>query len=553
MLETAQRATEVVATLVRFGFGEVVLRTGLAKFLGHRDKDAADEQRDERPLPVRVRLLLEELGPTFIKTGQILSTRADLVPPDWIEELRKLQSDVPPEPWDGDDGIHAVLQNELGDELESAFEFVEPEAMAAASIAQVHRGKLKSGERVVLKVLRPGIRVEMAADLELMRLFARLTRSHFQNLGFDPQAVIDEFARQLARETDLLVEARSTSRMRRDFEEHDGVVFAKVYDDLSTSSVLVMEQIDGTLLNRLDVASLSQERREAIIRNGADVVFRQCLVIGFFHADPHPGNIIELGDGRLCFVDCGMTGLVDPGTVMQLAQITHGALDGNLDLVVKMAIDISEADPRMADDRQLRQDAWHFVDRFHEGTLESIHMGRLLDEFFTILRRHRLRCPADIVYLIKALTTIEGVAEEIAPEFDLVSYVKPYVENLIKQRYSVGGIRKRVQEAMVSYADLIEDLPSEVSDLLRAVRQNQLSLPLEHRGLDRLTTEMERASMNVSWSLVISSLIVGAAILVLADHMAGKTTALTWIALAGLIVGAIFGVWRLIRSRWSNR
>jgi ubiquinone biosynthesis protein len=180
-------------------------------------------------------------------------------------------------------------------------------------------------------------------------------------------------------------------------------------------------------------------------------------------------------------------------------------------------------------------------------------MGKLLDDFFAILRRHQMRCPADIVYLIKALTTIEGVAQEIAPEFDLVSYVKPYVENLIKQRYSVSGIRKRVQDAMISYADLIEDLPQDVANLLRAVRQNQLSVPLEHRGLERLNDELERASMNVSWSLVISSLIVGAAILVLADHMNRQTSALTWIALAGLVVGGVFGVWRLIRARWRKR
>ncbi len=553
MLGTGRRAGEVAATLARFGFGEFLGKTGLDRFLGPRP-DPGDRDDDgaisRKPLPVRVRLLLEELGPTFVKGGQILSTRPDLVPEDWIVELKKLQADVPPAPWDGPGGVRRVLEAELGDRLD-AFESIDETPLAAASVAQVHRARLRSGEEVVLKLLRPGIRERMAADLDLLGLFTRMARGYLENIGFDPEAVVTEFKRQLERETDLLTEAASTQRMRRDFEDHEGVTFPRVYPDLCTRSVLCIEEIKGTLLNRLDPKTLTREQRERIVRNGADAVFRQCLVIGFFHADPHPGNMFVLEGQRLCFIDCGMTGLIDPGTMSLLAQITYGTTNGDLERIVKVAVELAGADPRLVEDRAFRAEAYRFVDSFQGGSIQSIHMGRMLDEFFAVLRRYRMRCPADIVYLIKALTTIEGVAEDIAPEFDLVSYVQPYIERLIKERYGLGAVKRRLQNAAIEYSDLIEELPGEIGSLLRAVRQNQVAVRLEHQGLDELTGELERASMNISWSLGIAALIVGSAVVLLADSVGAGQSILTTLAACGFGLAVTLAVIRVIRS-WRN-
>jgi ubiquinone biosynthesis protein len=547
MLGTAHRAGEVAATLARFGFGEFLGKTGLDRFLGGvtRTDDGAITRQ---PLPVRVRLLLEELGPTFVKGGQILSTRPDLAPEDWIVELKKLQSDVPPAPWEGDDGVERVLQDELGSRLEEIFESIEEKPLAAASVAQVHRAKLRTGEEIVVKLLRPGIRERMAADMELLALFARMARGYLENIGFDPEAVVEEFKRQLERETDLLTEAASTQRMRRDFADHAGVTFPLVYPELCTRSVLVMEEIHGDLLSRADVTSLSAEQRETIIRNGADAVFRQCLMIGFFHADPHPGNIFVLAGGKLCFIDCGMTGLIDPGAMSLLAQITYGATNGDLDRIVKIAVELAGADPRLAENRAFRADAYRFVDRFQGGSVKSIHMGALLDEFFGLLRRYRLRCPADIVYLIKALTTIEGVAEDIAPEFDLVGYVQPYIERLIKERYGLGAVKRRLQNAVIEYSDLLEELPGEIGSLLRALRQNQVAVRLEHQGLTDLTNEIERASMNISWSLGIAALILGSAVVLLADSVAEGQSLLTTLAAMGFGLAVVLALIRVART-----
>lgn len=556
-LGTAQRARTVATALVRFGFGEFLTQTTLDKIIkGVTGVDVAPEAA-EQPMPVRVRLLLEDLGPTFIKAGQILSTRPDLIPPEWAIEFKKLQSDIPAAKWDGDDGVKAQLEDEYGLPIDEAFESIESEAFAAASMGQVHRAVTPEGQRVVLKVLRPGIREVIRADLELMEWLARLTRSHFDNYGFDAEAVVAEFARQLERETDLELEARSTERMTSDFERTPGIAFPRVFHDLTRRSVLALEEVDGTVLSKIDYESLSNEDRVALAKHAADAVFRQCLEIGFFHADPHPGNMFVTRDAdgapSLTLIDCGMTGLIDPGTMRQLAQLVHGTVDGDLDRVVRTALALGGGDTTLADSRAFRTDVYHFIDNFKGGTLESLRMGALLDEFFNVLRTHKLQAPADIVYLIKAIATIEGVAEELAPDFDLVTYVTPYVERLVKQRYSAGAIKERFQGAAIAYADLVEEIPGEVRDLLTRVKRNQIALNLEHKGLERLTNEIERASMNISWSLLLASFIVGAALLVLADSLDRSTGILAWLA-GTLFVGAlVLAVGRLVWSRLFNR
>jgi len=552
-LAVARRASEIVAILIRFGFGEFVEKTGLIRLIGSRRARAAEQPAERGPLPVRIRLLLQELGSGFIKAGQILSTRPDLLPPEWIDELRKLQSDVPPVAWEGEDGIRAVLEEELGDALDEAFDWIDEQALAAASMAQVHRARLKSGEHVVVKVLRPGLREEVAADLELMRAFGRLTQGYFSNLGFDADAVVDEFSRQLARETDLTVEARSTKRMRRDFADDPDVGFPRVYDRVSSRSVLVLEEIEGTLLTRLDLATLTREKRERLARRGADMVFRQCLVLGFFHADPHPGNVFVLPGERLCFIDCGMTGVIDPATIQLLAQLVHGVIRRDLTAVTRSALLLADADTEFSDDRALRADIWALIDRFQGGSLESFHVGELLNEFFALLRKYRLRCPADIVYLVKALTTIEGSAEQIAPSFDLIAHVQPYVERLIRQRYGLRAMTARLTDSLQAYGDLFEDLPEQLAELFRAIRKKRISLQLEHRELDRLTSEVERASMNVSWSLVIASIVIGAAVLVLADSLDGEASSLTTIATWSIAAASLAGLVRLVSSYRSRR
>ncbi|MEM7625019.1 MAG: AarF/UbiB family protein [Planctomycetota bacterium] len=549
-LLAAKRGGELVALLVKFGFGEVVNQTGLRDFLpsGLKPGGAGDAE----PAPVRLRLLVENLGPTFIKAGQILSTRPDLIPAPIIAEFKKLQADVPPAPWEGDDPdrhVAAALRAELGDRLDTEFDHIDPEPFAAASMAQVHAARLKDGREIVLKVLRPGIDQVITADLQLMGWLAGLAEGYFKNLGFDAEAVVEEFSRQLERETDLRIECDSTKRMAEDFADNDKVNFPEVFPLVSSRGVLALERIRGTLLADLDPTGVSTEQRTELVANTADAVFRQCLALGFFHADPHPGNIfVDPETHAVTFIDCGMTGSIDPRSAEQLAQITHGAIEGELDRVVRVAVQLADADPAMIDNRSFRADTWLFIDHFKGGSLASLRMGQLLDEFFEVMRKHDMRCPADIVYLIKAITTIEGVAQDLAPEFDVVGHVRPYVTKLVKQRFGFKALRRRLRNNAVAYADLLEFLPHRLDDLMRMVRQNRTTLHLKHDNLDHLTRELEQASRNISWALVIAAIILGASILVLADQRGGASY-LSIIAALGFVAATSVGLIRLMRIR----
>ena len=553
----AKRGGELAILLTRFGFGELVVKSGLVRLLPNGL--SPDPAHHHKPAPVRLRLLVEELGPTFIKAGQVLSTRPDLVPPDFIRELKKLQANVPPAPWGPDDPddkpdpkkhVSAALRQQLGDRMDSEFAHIDPQPLAAASMAQVHAAELRDGTAVVLKVLRPNIDAILAADLQLMHWLVHIAGGHLRHLGFDAAAVIDEFDRQLERETDLRIEMESTRRLAEDFDQEPAIHFPAVYPGLTTRRVLTLQRIRGqTLLADLDVEALSREQRHTLVARAADAVFRQCLAEGFFHADPHPGNMfVDPAAGAITFIDCGMTGSIDPASAEQLAQITHGAIEGELERVVRTAVRLADADPAIADDRAFRGDVWRFIDHFRGGDLASLRMGKLLNEFFEVLRQHHLRCPADIVYLIKALTTIEGVASDLAPDFDLVGHVRPYVTRLVRRRFGFSALRRRLRHNAVAYADLLDTLPHQVTDLLRMVRQNRTTLQLEHRNLDGLFDELDRASKSIAWALVIAAIIMGAAIIVLADRLNGDASYLSAIALLGFCIAVAFGLYRLSRK-----
>ena len=541
-IRSVPRAAEVATALTRFGFGALLREIGLERTTDGNGDDAAGG----RPVPVRVRMLLEELGPTFIKLGQIASTRGDMLPDDWLDELSKLQGRVPPVDWDGDDGIRHFLESHLGDRIDAQFASIEHDALAGASIAQVHRATLHDGTAVVLKIIRPGVRDRLEADIELMRVLSRLVSTHLQAMGFDTDAVVDEFSRQLMRETDLLIEARSMERMRTSFADVDGIAFPRAYPELSTTSVLVMEEVEGTVLADLDPSTLDDATREIIVRNGADAVFRQCLEIGFFHADPHPGNLFVQDGGALCFIDCGMTGLIEPRTLDLLANVTYGAIRGDLDRVVRSAVELAHGEANLTHDRAFRSAVWRFIDQFRDGTLESVRMGALLEEFFQVLREFHLQCPADVVYLIKALATIEGVATSIAPEFDLVSYVQPYIERLVRDRHGVKAMKQRAERTLMQSMDLLEELPEDISGIVRALNRKTFSIQLDHQGVGKFTDEIERASMNISWSLGVAAVIVGSSVLVLADSIDRETSALTLIASIAFAIAVGSGTARLI-------
>ncbi|MEQ8769526.1 MAG: AarF/UbiB family protein [Phycisphaerales bacterium] len=557
-IRNINRAREILTVFAGFGFEDVIQDLEIDRLVlkGRRliGLSKPDATVSREPQAVRLREAMEELGPTFIKMAQVLSTRPDLIPESWAAEFEKLQSDVPPA--DADE-VRAHLESEFADALDDHFASVETEPFAAASIAQAHRATLHNGTEVVLKVRRPGIADVIDADLEILHTLASFIESRFEDLGYSPKQVVDQFERQIRRELDLSLERRSMARMARAFEGDDRLVFPKTYPEHSTKAVLCMEHIDGVLLADRADAGFSDAEREAIVSIGSDAVFRQCFEIGFFHADPHPGNMFvvrppddapdDAPPVRLCFIDYGMTGHIDPRTAEQLADLVQGTIQGELDRVIEVVIELTGVTPLIARDRAFRADVWEFISRFQTESLKDLQMGALLREFFAKVRRHKLRVPADIVYLIKSVTTIEGVGEAVCPEFDLIGHVQPHVENLVKRRYGFGALRRRVQGTTIAYAELLERAPRELRDLVHLLRDERITVNLAHQGIGELTHEIEQASRNISYALVLASLIVGGAIMMLADTAGGGGRGLLfYLGVGAIVLAAVAGVARVL-------
>ena len=552
-IRNTKRAAEVIKVLAKHGFQQFLSDTGIERMI-ERGQEILLRSKPEaatpaKPFAVRVREALEELGGTFIKLGQVLSTRPDLVPTDLAEELRSLRSNCPTVPYAE---IRKRLEEEFGDKLDEYFQSIDEGPLAAASIAQVHRAVLKDGTHVVLKIVRPGIEETIESDIDILTELARLTENRISELGYSPKETVREFQQELAREVDLIYEGRSTDRFRQNFADDPKIHFPIVYWPSTTRRVLTLEHVQGTLLSETDFSSMSPEQRRTICEKGSEAVFRQCLEHGFFHADPHPGNIFATADGGICFIDCGMTGRIDRQTMQSLATLVMSVINSDLDKVLEATMSLCDADKALKFDRTFRRDAWSFMARFERGTIESLDMAGLLNEFFALMRRYRIRCPADLVFLIKAISTIQGAAREIDPTFNLVAHGRPQLEKLIRDRYGFTAARDRLLTSAQRYLSLMEDLPDEVRDVLDQLRRREFSVNLRHHGIDRLNDDtLEHASGTIAVGLVIAGLLVGSSVLILAERGMEGSTILRGVGVTGIVIAIVLAI--TLPIRWIRR
>ncbi len=543
----AQRYVRVLEVLGRHGFADLAEQLGVRRLV-ERGREilgkAPRSGHEHLPRRERVRIVLEELGPTYVKLGQVLSTRPDLIPAEWAEEFEKLQNNVPGVDYEF---IQRTIETEFPNH-KRLFRSIQKKPLAAASLAQVHRARLHDGARIVLKVLRPGIRETIETDMEILRTLAESAEAHFSDMGFSPTEVVSEFAKELANETDLTHEGHATDRLRGFFDDDPGIIFPKVYWEATTQNVLALEEMRGLVLSDYKDGDIDADDRRRLVENGARAVFRQCLEFGFFHADPHPGNLIALPGGRIAFIDCGMTGQLDGKTAGQLADLVSGVVSGDLDRVVSVVGLLADIDPEKLEDRALRADVQAIMSRFQSVALDQLNLGRLLQDFFNALRANHVHCPAELVFLIKALTTIESVGRKLDPSFEMVEFARPYIEALVQKRYSFTAVRTRLRTGLLRYMEFAEDLPAEIRPILSMLRRNRFAINLEHRGLERLTRTIEHASRNISFALVIAAMVVGSSILVLAARNPGLGV-LTTIGLTGFAVAALLLIAMIMANR----
>jgi ubiquinone biosynthesis protein len=545
------RLNDIVSILIRYGFGDLVRRLGLANVLERAGKVLHWKQATElvqlEP-PERFRHALEEMGPTFIKLGQILSTRVDLFSPDWIAEFEKLQDQAPAVEFAL---IHQQLQEALGCVPEEVFPELDPQPLAAASIAQVHRASLRDGSSVVIKIRRPGIRPLMEADLRLLAHMAEVIESESVALRrFKPREVVRQFTLSLRRELDLLAECRNAERVAGNFKEHPEFVIPKVYWPWCSECVNVQEYIDGIPGRNIDVVEQSGLDRKLLAHYGAKAALKMILEDGFFHADPHQGNIFYLPENRIAFIDFGMVGRLSEYRQIQVVNLLHCMVEQDSHGVVDVLLDWAKDVP--VDTESLIFEIEDFVDQYYGVPLKDINLGAMLTELTSLLREYALSLPSDLVLLIKALITLEGVARQLDPEFDMVGEASPFLKRAMLARYAPDVLAKRGWKAVIGTVELLTGLPQDLRQLLRSARSGRFQLHVDVTRLKKFGNQLDRAASRMAMGNVIAALIIGSSIIMTVEG-GPILFGLPMFGALGFIAAAIGGIWLLFSVWLSGR
>jgi ubiquinone biosynthesis protein len=539
------RYRQIVAILVRYGFGDVLdslkveqyLEMGL-EMLGGKQREKVERfSRAER-----VRMALEELGPTFVKLGQILSTRPDLIPVEFIREFQKLQDDVAPF---GYDDAKQIVEEELNRPIEDMFAMFEKEPLAAASIGQAHRARLKDGEDVVVKVQRPGIRKIIEVDLEIMLHLASLMERHLEEGEVHrPTRIVAEFARSIEKEIDYTIEASHMERFAWQFQGDMSIYVPKVFREVITERILTTEYVDGIKASEIDRIDKEGLDRKTITIRGADLILKQIFEHGFFHADPHPGNIFVLPENVICYLDYGMMGQIDRRTREDAADLVYALAQGDVTKTVRAVLNLVEYD-RQPDVRILERDMGDFMGQYLYKPLKDLEIGKLLQELMEILANHHLRIPQDLFLMLKALTTWEGVGLLLDPDFLMMEKAAPFIRSVRTNRLHPDRIAADMFESGMDLFRFVRELPGDLRELLEQIKQGKLRMEFEHRGLEPLLKKEDQTSNRIAFSIIIASLIIGSALIIL-SQAPPSLFGISVIGIIGFFVAAAMGAWLLI-------
>jgi ubiquinone biosynthesis protein len=547
-VKNLQRLREILAVVAKWGFNDLVVRLELENVvertrnlvLWRRNREAAVRYTPEE----RIRHAFEELGPTFVKLGQILATRPDLIPMSLVLELRKLQDDVPPF-----DGALARRQVEasLGRPIEAVFARFDEQPLAAASIAQVHRARLHSGEEVVVKVRRPNLEAIVRTDLEIMRTLAALLEQNAPELQqWRPLAIVEEFQRALSREVDLTNEAFNLVRFGANFAGDRQVHVPKAYLDLSSEAVLVVEFIDGVKMSDLAGLERMGVDRKRLAQVGVEFSMKQVFEHGFFHADPHPGNLFVLPGEVIAPIDMGMMGSLEPELVDALLELLVGMLLRDADKIVKLLFRLQLIDDRV-DVPVMRRDVKELIDRYWAVPIGEVDVATLIGRLFEVLQRHRVVMPSELLLIGKALATVDGMARELDPQLDPLRAIRPFILKQYLRRLSdPRWLARDVVDAGRTWLEAVSAVPGDLRAIARDLRRGDLQLRTRVEGIEALVREQGRSANRGALATVVAATLLGSAWL-LGVEVGPRVLGLaltSWLGLGGLLLAG--GGWSLL-------
>ena len=511
-----ERYRQIISVLFKYGFGDVIdilhighyIEIALPKRIRREH-----ETIEEFTLPERVRMAMEELGPTFVKMGQILSTRPDLIPMEFITQFEKLQDDVPPFPFSD---VKKTIESELKAPMDTIFQDFDETPVAAASIGQVHRATLMDGEDVAVKVQRPDIRKTIEVDLEIMLHLATLLERNVDACQiYHPIRIVTEFADTLTKEIDYKNEAFYIERFARQFLDDPTVYVPKVFSEATTAKVLTMEYIDGVKVSDIDRLEKEGFDRKVIAARGADLIFKQIFVHGFFHADPHPGNIVILAGNVVCYLDFGMMGRIDRQTREDIVDLVLAIVRQNEAKATDALLRLTKHDAPI-DRRRLEMDVADIVSQYLGKSLKEIGVGQLLHQFMDLISKYRLQIPPDLFMMIKAITMVEGFGTVLDPDFDYTSSATPFIKRIRMERMHPKRVAGDMLNSGAEIIHLLKEIPGGLHDILEQAKRGQTTIRFEHRGIEPMQKTLDQVSNRISFAIVLASLVMGSGLIVLA-------------------------------------
>ncbi len=546
-----KRYGQIIEVLQKYGFGYIVDQIGLSSIrdLTYKFKNKDKVNRLNNPGPVRVRKILEELGPTYIKLGQLLSMRHDLIPLEYAAEFAKLQDDVPS--FDFEE-VGVIIKEELGNSIEELFDYFDKKPLACASIGQVHRAKIKDGDDVVVKVQRPGIKKVIESDLDIMYSMARLLNEHMPEARlYRPIEIVDELSRSILEEIDYTQEGWNTDRFAYNFRDNKQIHIPKVHWSYTSKRVLTLEYIEGIKASHVDLVEKQGLNRSKIALVVGEAFMQQVFNDGFFHADLHPGNILIMEDGDVAFLDFGMTGYLSSEMRDMFLDGLTALVKGDSSLLVELSRDMGCIDYHV-DTRSLKVDIEYFRSKYYGRAPKNLEASIIIEELISILREHQVVVPHNIALLVRGIVAVEGFGLIIDPNFKINELIEPYAKKEIEERYHPQNLARTTYSSILSWSRLFQKAPTKISHLLDHAEDGYLRIKFESEEGNRLISEINIASNRLSFSLIVSAMIVASS-LVAQTNMKPFLWGVPLLGMLGFLIASLFGMWLVFNMLRTGR
>lgn len=534
-----KRYREIVDILVKHGFGYLVDKFGLRSFRSLRERLLGPKPLEEQLLSLseaeRMRFALEELGPTFIKFGQVLSARHDLIPEEYIREFIKLQDRVPPF---GYSEVEATIEKELGTRIDEVFLSFDREPLAAASIGQVHRAVLPEEREVVVKVMRPGVEEKIETDLAILMSLAKFAEKHIKESKlFNPVSFVEQFSRTIRLEIDYTTEAQNADRFYLNFADNTTVRIPKVYWKYTTRRVLTMEYLEGIKVSNIAELEEAGLDKKKISTDLSNAYLKMIFEDGFYHGDPHAGNIYISRDGSIIFLDFGMAGYVDIVLKENLVDLVIAIQRKDTDLFIEALSEMGFIVEFGIESNLLRLRIEELINRYYSLSTKFINPTAFLRDVIDVVVKSRGKIPANIMLLSKTLIMRDEISYKLDPDHNFAELVEPYVKKMMDERTSISFIAKEVTRTMLDFGRMVKNLPRRINHILTKAEKGTLKYELEHQGLDSFIEELDIISNRLSFSMIIAALIIGSSLII----QTGMTPSIWGVPLLGILGFSIAG------------